>query len=200
MGPGGGLADLPAPLCAATMAFDMHIRGKAMVIGVAVGAAGVSAGCGGGPATATERLWVSTIPTSPKQHITAFLTMSSDEDRYLGAFFRGTLLRGGHDVFEWTEAGKDRARVKFLQDNKYFELKTESCKPDRGFDYCLLVHGDPTGTVRYQSRKRWVVRRPSRKRDAVTGLVAQTMLELAEDDPELAAALDAAAVAAEDAP
>lgn len=176
-----------------------------MVMSVALGATGLSVGCGAGPATATERLWVSTVPTSAKQSITAFLTTpSDDDDKYLGAFFRGTLYRGTHDVFEWRDTGKGRATLKFLQDDVVFALRTESCKPDRGFDFCLRVHGDPTGAGRYQSRKRWVVRRPGRKRAAATDLVMQTMVELAEDDPELAAALDAAALdaaaVAQDAP
>ena len=57
--------------------------------------------------------------------------------------------------------------------------------------------GDPTGTVVYHSRKRWVVRRPGRKRDAATGLVMGAIFELAEDDPELAAALDSVAATSE---
>ncbi|MEM9458105.1 MAG: hypothetical protein AAGF11_28275 [Myxococcota bacterium] len=179
------------------MTVDMRGVSKALVIGVALGATGISAGCSGGAATPTERLWVSKIPTKPTQSITAFLTMSTDEDRYLGAFFRGTLLRGGHDVFMWENAGKDSARLKFLQDNVAHDLKLRACKPDTGFDYCLEVLGDPTGTVEYHSRKRWVVRRPGRKRDATLGLVTGAMLEFAEDDPELAAVLDTVAATSE---
>lgn len=153
-------------------------------------------GCGGGQAvTPTERLWISGVPTDPKAELTAFVTMRTSEDRYLGAFFQGTLYRGGHDVFEWTPTAKDRASLQFMQDGRKTAVRLESCKPSTGFDHCILVHGDPTGTTRYQSRKRWVVRRPGRKRDAATGLVPQVMVELAEDDAELAAALDAAGAA-----
>lgn len=179
------------------MMVDMRGSLKALVIGVALGATGVSAGCSGGSATPTERLWVSSIPTGAKQSITAFLTMSTDEDRYLGAFFRGTLLRGGHDVFTWKSSGEDSARLHFLQDDMTYDLTLRECKPRERFDYCLEVLGDPTGTVVYHSRKRWVVRRPGRKRDAATGLVMGAIFELAEDDPELAAALDSVAATSE---
>lgn len=173
----------------------MGNRMKAVLVGGAL-AAGVFSGCGGGgTAEATERLWVSDVPTNPKAPMTAFLTMRSDDDRYLGAFFVGSLLRGHHDVFRWTTSAKDRARIELLQDGQVVDLRLEKCKPTTGFDHCLLVHGDPTGAGRYQSRKRWVVRRPGRKRDAASGLVMQAMIELAEDDAELASVLDAAAEA-----
>lgn len=175
------------------MTIDMRRGIEAMVIGGVLGGLMVVSGCRSEPSSPTERLWVSNIPTDPKAPLTAFLTMRSSEDRYLGAFFQGSLLRGGHDVFQWEDSGNNRARVQFLQDGRRADLRLETCKPTRGFDYCLMVHGDPTGTVRYQSRKRWVVRRPGRKRDAAAGLVSSVMLELAEDDDELAAALDAAA-------
>ena len=145
-----------------------------------------AAGCGGGgQATATERLWVSGVPTNPKTPITAFATTRHGEAKYLGAFFKGTLLRGGHDVFQWHDRGKGRAELQFLQDGTKASVRLESCKPSTGFDHCLLVHGDPTGTVRYQSRKRWVVRRPGRGK--ASALVMDALTELAADDDELAA-------------
>jgi hypothetical protein len=168
---------------------------KAMVMGSLLGGAlGVPtlAGCGGGTATATERLWVSAMPTDPKEKITAFVTMASGS-HYEGAFFQGSLFRGSHDVFRWNDAGKGRAKLQFLQDNKKIELRFETCKPRRGFDHCLAVAGGPGGTVEYQSRKRWVVRRPGKRDVAAAGLFGAALLELAEDDEELAAALDAAA-------
>ncbi|MEM7159528.1 MAG: hypothetical protein AAF799_42205 [Myxococcota bacterium] len=165
---------------------------KALAIGLAVGSFGVVTGCGGdGTATATERLWISNVPTDPKIPMTAFLTMRSG-DRFLGAFFQGSLLRGHHDVFHWTPGAKNKAEVEFLQDGRKVQLRLETCKPTRGFDHCLDVHGDPTGTVRYQSRKRWVVRRPGKK-VAALGMVTEAMSELAEDDAELAAVFEAAA-------
>jgi hypothetical protein len=144
--------------------------------------------CGGrGEATATERLWVSGVPTSPKQPLTAFLTTRTSDGKYIGAFFQGSFYRGGHDVFEWRADGNNAARLTFLQDGQRAQLRFETCKPGTGFDHCLMVHGDPTGTVKYQSRKRWAVRRPGKKRDVAEGLVTGAILELAEDDEDLQA-------------
>lgn len=140
---------------------------------------------GGGEATATERLWVSTVPTNPKTPLTAFATMRTGEGKYLGAFFSGTLLRGGHDVFEWHDKGKSAAELEFLQDGNKHQIRLATCKPTTGFDHCLMVHGDPTGTVRYQSRKRWVVKRPGKRKSSQP--VLEAMSVLAEDDEQLAA-------------
>jgi len=149
-------------------------------------------GCGApSPGTPTERLWVSGIPTSTKAEITAFITTRSTGGKYIGAFFRGSSLRGRHDVFEWIDDGKDAAKLRFLQDDKTTRIRIETCEPTTGFDHCILVHGDPTGTKRYQSRKRWVVRRPGRK-DVSPTMVMDALAELAEDDEELQAALPTA--------
>ncbi|MEM6995259.1 MAG: hypothetical protein AAF721_32415 [Myxococcota bacterium] len=154
-------------------------------------AAAAPLGCGSaGEATATERLWVSAVPTNAKTPITAFVTTRHGDDKYLGAFFSGTLLRGGHDVFEWRPRAKGRAELQFLQDGARVDIRLETCKPTTGFDHCLLVRGDPTGAVKYQSRKRWVVKRPGKKKDAA--LVLDAMANLAEDDEALAQWLDPA--------
>lgn len=168
----------------------MHDGPKMVVMVLALGAAGLGLGCGGGEPTVTERLWVSDMPSSPRQHISAFVTMRGDDDGYLGAFFEGTLLRGSHDVFRWTDQGKDRAQVVLLQDKQEIKLRLEACTPSKGFHYCMEVYGDPTGAVRYQSRKRWVVKRPGKR--AAAALVPSVMFELAEDDEALADALEAA--------
>jgi hypothetical protein len=145
--------------------------------------------CGGPDVAApTERLWISTVPTSAKQEISAFVTTRSRDDRFIGAFFHGSALRGHHDVFSWVADGRDAAKLTFLQDGKTQKVRFESCKPSRGFDYCLIVHGDPTGARQYQSRKRWSVRRPG-KRALELVSVPETLAVLAEDDDELAAAL-----------
>ncbi len=151
--------------------------------------AALSVGCGASDATVTERLWISALPKTPKAPITAFATMASDGDKYFGAFFSGTLLRGGHDVFEWRATGKSSASLRFLQDGTKADIRLETCKPTTGFDYCVIVRGDPTGAERYQSRKRWVVRRPG-KRKAIDGtFVLDAMQQLADDDDDLAEAL-----------
>lgn len=146
-------------------------------------------GCGGGTATATERLWISGLPKTPRAPITAFATTRTGDGKYLGAFFQGTALRGGHNVFEWTSQGSDRAELKFLQDDTTAKISWTTCAPTTGFDYCLEMKGDPTGTRRYQSRKRWVVKRPG-KRKGASAMVLDAMVELGEDDEELAALLE----------
>lgn len=154
------------------------------------------AGCGGGgPAAATERLWVSGVPTDPKAPLNAFLTMRSTDDQFLGAFFTGSLLRGQHDVFRWTTMGKDRARIEHLQDGRTSTVKLEPCKPTTGFDLCLHVLGNDAVAGRYQSCKRWVVRRPGKKKALSPGVVVDVMHELSDDDEQLAQALEAAAEA-----
>ncbi len=155
---------------------------------IAVASAPIACG-GGGEATATERLWVSAVPTNAKTPMTAFATTRYGDDKYLGAFFSGTLLRGGHDVFEWHDRGKGRAQLQFLQDGARVDIRLETCKPTTGFDHCLLVRGDPTGAVKYQSRKRWVVKRPGKRKSAAP--VLEAMASLAEDDAELARWLEA---------
>lgn len=162
------------------------------MVGSLLGLVAGAAGCSGGAATPTERLWVSGVPTSPRESISAFVTMKSG-DEHIGSFFRGTLYRGSHDVFKWKDTGKDKARIVLLQDEKKVDLKLKTCEPTTGFDYCLIVESDRTGPQKYYSRKRWVVRRPGKKASAAS-LFDATLLELAEDDEDLAAALEAAAL------
>jgi hypothetical protein len=166
---------------------------KTVVVGACLGVLGGATGCGGGAATPTERLWVSGVPTSPRESVSAFLTMKSG-DHYMGSFFRGSLYRGSHDVFTWRDKGKGRAEVKLLQDDKTVMLTLGTCEPIKGFDYCIIVESKATGRERYYSRKRWVVRRPGKKVSAGR-LFDATLLELAEYDEDLAAALEAAAAA-----
>lgn len=148
----------------------------------------VAAACGGSDAaTPTDRLWVSAVPTSAKQELSAFVTSRTSEGKYVGAFFRGSALRGSHDVFEWKDDGKSGATLRFLQDGKQAKIRFETCTPTRGFDHCLLVHGDPTGAKKYQSRKRWNLRRGKK---AAMLSIPVLFEELAEDDEELAAALE----------
>ncbi|HET6584593.1 MAG TPA: hypothetical protein VFG69_14140 [Nannocystaceae bacterium] len=156
-------------------------------------AALAASACGGGPSAGapTERLWVSGVPTSAKAELSAFVTTRQGSGKFLGAFFHGSALRGHHDVFEWVEDGKDAAKLKFLQDGSTRRLRFETCEPTRGFDYCMIVKGDPTGAERYQSRKRWIVRRPGRGK-IEPAMVLDAIAELSEDDEDLAAAFSTA--------
>lgn len=197
LGGWGRAFGLPVPVLAATMTDDMRNGVKAIVVGVLVGLGATAAGCGsGGPAEVTERLWVSALPTKHTEQFAAFLTARSG-NHYVGSFYRGSLLRGSHDVFKWSDKGKGRARVELLQDGKQLDLTLKPCEAVKPFDHCIIVESNRTGPEKYYSRKRWVVRRPGKRELGTSGMFDATLLELADDDDELAAALDEAAAAAE---
>ena len=175
----------------------MRNGGKAIVVGALLGLGAGVAGCGSsGPAEATERLWISALPTKHTEQFAAFVTARSG-DHYLGTFYRGSFLRGSHDAFKWSDRGKGRARVELLQDGKKLDLTFKPCEPIKPFDHCIVVESDRTGPEKYYSRKRWVVRRPGKRDLLGSSLFDAALFELAEDDDELAAALDEAAAAAE---
>ena len=155
---------------------------RAATILVAVLTAGLWSGCSDpSPAKPTDRLWISELPTGPSKTITAFLVTRARGDNYFGAFWQGSMYRGGHDLFEWESAGPGRAKLRFLQDDGLREVRFESCEPSTGFDHCIVLHGDPKGVGRYQSRKRWIVR----GRKGATALHS-TIRDLATEDDDLA--------------
>jgi hypothetical protein len=155
----------------------------------AFGLAATLAGCGGGEPTVTERLWISNVPANPKKPLRAFATMRTDGDKYFGAFYHGSVLRGSHDVFEWRGRSKTSATLKFLQDDVEADIELRTCEPSRGFDYCVEIMGNTIAAGTYHSRKRWVVKRPGRRKSSAHALVLESLEELAADDDELAAAL-----------
>ena len=53
------------------------------------------------------------MATSPGVPRATALTARSG-DHYLGTFYRGSLLRGSHDVFKWSDKGKGRARLELF--------------------------------------------------------------------------------------
>lgn len=178
------------------MTDDMRNGVKAIVVASLLGLGAGAAGCGGGGSNeVTQRLWVSAIPTKHTQPISAFVTARSGGD-YYGAFYRGSILRGSHDAFKWRDEGKGRAKLVLLQDGQRLDLWFQPCEAIKPFDRCIEVETDQTGSQKYYSRKRWIVRTPGKRDLATHGLFGATMLELAEDDEELAEALDAAGEAA----
>lgn len=144
------------------------------------------AGCGGGdagPLPLANRLWLSKLPGKATDVVGAMVVLQGAEGKaQYGALYRGSVFRGGFEVFEWLPDGEGRARMRFLQDGKSVKIRTEDCKPDLGFHACVLVHGDPFGVVRYQTRKRWGVRG-----DVASLDVAAELRGVAEADPDLAA-------------
>lgn len=142
-------------------------------------------GCGKKPPSeVADRLWVAEMPSGPRDRVDAFV-LTQVGKRSVGSFYHGSLYRGAHDSFTWTTKAKDRGVIRILQDERNFEVRIEPCKPDRGFDQCILLQGDPKQVVRYQSRKRWAIPRKGEGLD-----VPALMVELAEDDDELEAALE----------
>jgi hypothetical protein len=109
--------------------------------------------------------------------------------RQLGTFYHGSAYRGQHDAFRWRQVNERDARLEFLQDGKNYKVRVSNCEPTRGFDHCIKLEGDPTGAVRYQSRKRWAI--PRRGKQAADP--AELMMELAEEDEDLAVLLESPA-------
>ncbi len=149
----------------------------------------LTAGCGEEGATVPvhDRVWLTAVPKKTTDEVSAFVIVKASEARQYGFLFKGSLLRGSYDTFHWAPDGEDRAKLRTIQDDKVHKIRVESCAADEKFDYCVQLHGDPQGTVRYQSRKRWGLGRPKAK---LLGFdLASQLQALAAEDGELAAAL-----------
>lgn len=141
-------------------------------------------GGGGGELPVANRLWLSQVPKTAADTVGALVVFRVDGRRQYGALYRGSALRGGFELFEWVPGEDGHARLRLLQDGKLVKIRTETCEPDAGFHGCVLLHGDPTGVVRYQTRRRWGLT----PRAGLAGLdVAAELRGLAEADAELAA-------------
>lgn len=171
------------------MVAGKRIQNRVFSLTLAALGLSLAAGCGKAPAAnLTERLWVSDLPTNPKEQISMFV-ISDVKSRKLGLFYRGSLYRGVHDLFRFSgDASGRRGKMQLLQDGTVHAVRTETCQPSRGFDFCILVHGDPTGVVRYQSRKRWALR----KSEAPSLHAGEILSTLAEEDEDLRALAEAA--------
>jgi hypothetical protein len=155
-------------------------------------AALLATGCKGNPGGAEvavhDRLWLTAVPKSMKTEVGAFIIIRASEAKQYGFLFKGSLLRGYYDTFHWAPEGEGRATMRTIQDDKNHKIRMEPCTADAGFQYCVQMHGDPQGVVRYQSRKRWGLGRPNKLK--VLGFdLATELRELAAEDGELAAAL-----------
>jgi hypothetical protein len=167
-------------------AVDAHQRLSRPALGLAAAALLMTGllGCSKKPPSeVADRLWVSEMPSGPRDRIDAFV-LTEVGKRSVGSFYHGSLYRGVHDSFTWTTKSKDRGVIRILQDQRDHEVTIETCTPDRGFDHCIMMKGDPKKVVRYQSRKRWSIPRRGQSLD-----VPALMVELADDDQELEAAL-----------
>ncbi|TPV94802.1 MAG: hypothetical protein B7733_13395 [Myxococcales bacterium FL481] len=114
----------------------------------------VGCSCNGGPTAGfSGRLWVSGLPSSSKAPIHALAFRQGDAP--YGLLYQGTLYRGTHDVARWRANGPARGTLTLLADDTKYRVRIETCKPTRGFDHCMVVHGGPWQVERFQSRKRW---------------------------------------------
>lgn len=138
----------------------------------------------GADATVTERLWVSDLPKNPRAEFTAFVTTRVRDGLFVGSFYGGSLYRGTHQAIRWDAQGARKARVQTLQDERRHNLELKTCEPDKGFHMCVQVKGDRTFAGRYQSRRRWSVKRPGKKGEVLD--IPQTLSALAADDERLA--------------
>lgn len=115
-----------------------------------------SVGCGqGGEMKLENRLWINRLPSSPKANVAAMMILDDRVGHQFGSFYRGSLYRGNHDLFAWSRQGTSKGQIRQLQTGKKFKVSYESCRPDAGFDYCIILQGDPSKIRRYQSRKNW---------------------------------------------
>lgn len=127
----------------------------------------------------TERVWVSSLPRSPRVPFRSFATTRAAGDRYYGVVVGGSLYRGGYDVMSWRPAGADGATIRYLQDRRSHSLEFERCTPSRGFHACIEIRGEPGIEGRYQSRRRWVFRSESEEADTPDRAQARLLAELA---------------------
>jgi hypothetical protein len=145
------------------------------------------AACRGGDGAALSvpnRLWLSQVPKKANDTVGALVIFKIDGRKQYGALYRGSALRGAFELFEWQPGEDGHGRMRLLQDGKSVKIRTETCEPDAGFHGCVLLHGDPTGVVRYQSRRRWGLT----PRAGIAGIdVAGEIRALAAADEELAA-------------
>lgn len=150
--------------------------------------------CGGGGAEQelplTNRVWLTHVPKKADDVVGALVVFEAKGRRQFGALYRGSLLRGTFELFEWQPDGQDgRAHLRLLQDDKSVKIRTEPCKPDPGLEACVLLHGDPLGAVRYQSKRKWGLRGKPVISSPLELDIASDVRELLQADPELRALL-----------
>ncbi|MFY0536583.1 ATP-binding protein [Nannocystis pusilla] len=119
----------------------------------------------------TNRVWLTHVPKKLDDSVGALVVFEAKGRRQFGALYKGSMFRGSFEVFEWQpDEHEGRAHLRLLQDDKSVKIRTESCEPDAGLDSCIMLHGDPLGAVRYQSKRIWgcAAGRPSPARSSST--------------------------------
>ena len=116
--------------------------------------------CGGGGGEAHElldRLWVTDVPAGPREVFRGF-AVADVRGRQVGAFYDGSVYDGRQRAFKIAIEG-DKITFALLQEELEAEVTVRACRPSTGFHLCLELVGDPLVAGRYQSRKRWTLRR-----------------------------------------
>jgi hypothetical protein len=152
------------------------------------------AACSGDGADAdlplTNRVWLTKVPKKAEDAIGALVVFEAKGRRQFGALYRGSAYRGTFELFEWKpDDEQGRAHLRLLQDDKSVKIRTERCTPDEGLDACILLHGDPLGAVRYQSKRIWGLRGRPVIASPLELDIAGDVRGLLEADPELRAIL-----------
>jgi hypothetical protein len=152
--------------------------------------------CGGGGAEhelpLTNRVWLTHVPQKADDVVGALVVFEAKGRRQFGALYRGSLLRGSFELFEWQPDGDSgRAHMRLLQDDKSVKIRTETCTPDPGLEACVMIHGDPLGAVRYQSKRIWGLRGKPAISSPLELDVAGDVRALLQADPALASLLAA---------
>ncbi len=131
-----------------------------------------------------DRLWLSAVPHSIRDNVGALLIVRASATKQYGSLSHGSVLQGRYATLQWIPGDDGHGQMRLLQDNKATDVRITNCTPSDGFDYCIVIHGDPQGVGRYESRRLWGLRKPHK---SITFNVAQAIAEVAEQDPELAA-------------
>lgn len=106
-------------------------------------------------ASITGRVWLSKAPRGPKDPFSAFALASAGRGPAAGVFHHGSAYAGTYRAVTFRPTGPGEGTLTILQTGRTRTLRYRPCRPDRGYDRCIEVTGDPFGTRRYQSKDRW---------------------------------------------
>ncbi len=122
-------------------------------------------GCSPPPDVAiTGRVWITQAPKGPRTPFAAFVLGSVGKGPAAGVFHHGSLYAGAYRAVTFRPTGRGRGKLRELQSGRTSTFTYRPCRPDRGYDRCIEVGGDPFGQTHYQSKDRWRI--PGRRAGA----------------------------------
>ena len=123
-----------------------------------------------------NRIWVDKIPTSDKEFMNLFVTITEEE---IGVFQQQSQFHGDFDLFTFDQANNNFV-VTMLQTDKTYKVSCKvNLKEENGFDMSLEINGAPRGPKKYYSRKKWIIESLSDKEallDEITSLRAENIV------------------------